>query len=382
MFPQGGTAPDTPFNIFSDGKETAVADLMSASFDYTALEAKYGNFVVPAFKIKSMGMDLVTTRDLSVVELEITLSLDAAGMVIIKIADAYDPDSHSFNSAVKNAFKLGTVMEVEIGYLSYTTSVFKGFVAGLGAEFDEHPLLVVKLMDARYLMMTGGVQRVLYSEKNYSDVFKKVMGKYARLCSVECEATSDKLESPISQSANDYDFVREELLKKGKSEREFFIFGDKVYFRTPHKNKTPLMTVNYGRELLRFAMMEDYIDTNVEGIGYNTAEAKEITARAAAKSSGAMTSVMTPAPTQYFIDADADSAAKAKTRAGAIADRMAEQKCIASGEMIGLPEIIPGRYLAVTALDKMADRKYYITEVVHSLTDSRFITRFESKGWI
>ncbi len=359
-----------------------MADLMSASFSYTELESKYGNFVVPAFKIKSTGMDLVTTLDLSVIELEITLSLEAAGMVIMKIADAYDVESHTFDSKIKSNFKLGTVIEVEIGYLSYTTSVFKGFVAGLGAEFDEHPILVVKLMDARYLMMTGGVQRILYEEKNYSDVFKKVMGKYSKLCTIECDATSDKLESPISQSSNDYDFVRDELLKKGKSEREFFVFGSKVYFRTPQKNKTPVMTVNYGRELLRFSMMEDYINTSIQVVGYNYTDAKEITAKATAKSSGAMTSVITPVPVQYFIDADADNAAKAKTRAQAIADTMALNKCIASGELIGIPEIIPGRYLAVDALDKMADKKYYITEVVHTLSDSRFTTRFEAKGWI
>ena len=359
-----------------------MADLMSASANYAALEMKYGNFVVPAFKIKSFGMDLVTTMDLTVSELVITLSIEAAGMVVIKISDAYDLESHSFDSKVKSAFKLGTVIEVEVGYLSNTTRVFKGFVAGLGAEFSDHPMLVVKLMDVRYLMMTGGVQSVLYNEKNYSDVFKKVMSKYARLCSVECDSTSDKLENPVSQNCSDYDFVKSELIGRGKSEREFFIFDDKAYFRTPHKNKTPIMTVNYGRELLQFEMMEDYINTGVEVIGYNYADAKEITAKATAKSSGAMTSLITPTPVQYFIDADADSAAKAKTRAGASAAAMSENRCTASGEMIGLPEIVPGRYLAVDALDKMADRKYYITEVTHMISDARFITRFESKGWI
>ena len=273
-----------------------MADLMTATCNYAALETKYGSFVVPALKIKSMGRDLISSLDLTMLDLQVTLSLEASSMVIFKVADAYDAESHSFKSNIKNAFKLGTVMEIELGYLSYTSSVFKGFVAGLGADFDDHPCLVVKLMDARYLMMTGGVQRILYTEKNYSDVFKKVMSKYAKLCSVECEATSDKLEAPISQSTNDYDFVRQELLGQGKADREFFIFGPKVYFRTPHKNKTPIMTVNYGRELLRFSMMEDYINTNVHVIGYNYADDKEITAKATAKSKGAITAVITPAP--------------------------------------------------------------------------------------
>jgi len=36
----------------------------------------------------------------------------------------------------------------------------------------------------------------------------------------------------------------------------------------------------------------------------------------------------------------------------------------------------------VNALDKMVDKKYYITEVVHSISESRFVTRFEAKGWL
>ena len=50
--------------------------------------------------------------------------------------------------------------------------------------------------------------------------------------------------------------------------------------------------------------------------------------------------------------------------------------------MIGLPEIVPGRYLQVASLEKMADKKYYLSEVVHTLSDNRFVTRFEAKGWL
>ncbi len=359
-----------------------MADLMSATTDSSKLQNKYGNYMVPAVKIKSGGSDLVSTLRLTVLELEMTLSLDSASMAVIKLADLYDVKNHSFTGKVKNAFKLGTIADVEIGYLSSTIPVFRGYVAGLGIEFGKLPLLVIKLMDVRKLMMASGVQRRLYEDKNYSDIFKKVMNSYSRLCSVVYDATSDNLTAPVSQSTNDYIFVRNELLAGGKSDREFFVFFDKVYFRTPEKNKTPIMSLELGKELIRFEMMADYLDTEINVVGYDPVNCKEISAKVRTKTSEKYTPVLTPTPAQYIIDADADTEAKAKNRAQAISRMEKMNVCYASGELVGIPEIIPGRYIAVKDLDEMADKKYYISEVRHIISESRFTTFFESRGWL
>ena len=358
-----------------------MAGLMTATAKYSTLENKYGNFVVPAFRIKSGGTDLVTKNDLTVAELTITLSLDSAGMVIIKISDVYNVEKHCFDSKIKGLFKLGTVIEIEIGYLSATTPVFKGYVAGIGTEINDEPMLVIKLMDARKLMMTSGIRKQLYEDKNYSDIFKKVMGRYSKLCGIEAEATTDNLTSPVSQSTNDYNFVKNELLKKGKSEREFFILYDKAYFRKPCNNKTPIMTAELGRELFRLSTMEDYLDTEIEVVGYDPANTKSVSAKVKAKSSGSITPVLSPSQKQFFIDPDADSAEKAKIRAGSIAEKMKMNSCYAEGELIGLPEIVPGRFLKVENVDSLADKSFYLSEVTHYITESSFRTTFEARGW-
>ena len=354
---------------------------MTGTAEFTSLENKYGNFVVPAVKIKSSSSDIISSNDLTVSDLTVTLSLESAGMAVIKIADAYDVKNHSFSSKIKGLFKLGTIMEVELGYLSATTAVFKGYVAGLGAEFDDAPLLVVKLMDARKLMMTNGVRKQLYDDKNYSDIFKKVMGRYSKLCSIDAEATTDNLTSPVSQSTSDYNFVKNELLKKGKSEREFFVLYDKAYFRQPCKNKTPIMTVTLGRELMRLSVMADYLDTEIEVIGYDPINSKSVSSKSTAKSPESCTPVLSPSQQQFFIDPDADSEEKAKIRAGSISEKMIRESCYAEGELIGLPEIVPGRYLKVKDVDDMADKSYYLSEVTHYVTGSEFRTVFEAKGW-
>ena len=359
-----------------------MADLMTGTADSSVLANKYGNFIVPAIKIKSSGSELVSSLRLSVAELEVTQSLENAGMAVIKLSAMYDPKSHSFTSKVKNAFKLGTVMEIELGYLSATTAVFKGYVSGLGIEFDEMPMLVVQLMDVRKLMMTSGVRRRLYEDKNYSDIFKKVMKNYSKLCSVECDATSDNLTAPVSQNTNDYNFVSRELIGAGKSDREFFVIMDKAYFRTPAKNKTPIMKVENGKELLSFSMMAEYLDTEINVVGYDPKKCAEISATVKAKTSEKYSSVLTPTPSQFYFDPDADTEAKVKGRAQTIA-RLEEQKvCFAQGVLIGLPEIVPGRYLQIKGIDEMADKKYYLSEVRHTVSESRYITSFEARGWI
>lgn len=358
-----------------------MANLMTGTAQYSSLENKYGNFVVPALKIKLNGSDLVAKNDLTILEMTVTLSLESAGMAVFKIADAYDVEKHSFDSKIKGLFKLGMVMEIELGYLSSTTAVFKGYVAGLGAEFGDTPLLVVKLMDARKLMMTSGIRKQLYDDKNYSDVFKKVMGRYSKLCSIEADATTDNLTAPISQNSSDYNFVRNELLKKGKSEREFFILYDKAYFRKPRSNKTPIMSVTLGRELMRLSTMADYLDSEIEVIGYDRQNCKSISSKVKVRSIENGTPVMSPAQQQFFIDPDADSEEKAKTRAACIADKMQMDSCYAEGELIGLPEIVPGRFLEVEDVDSMVDKSFYLSEVTHFLTESSFRTMFEATGW-
>ena len=359
-----------------------MADPMSVTTDSSKLENKYGNFRVPAVRIKSSGSELVSSLGLTVLELSAELSLESAGMAVIKIAAAYDVKSHSFTSKIKNAFKLGTIIDIETGYLSTTEAVFKGYVAGLGIEYGETPLLVVKLMDARKLMMSGGIRRQIYEDKNYSDIFKKVMGAYSKLCSVVCDATSDNLETPVSQNTNDYNFVTNELIGTGKSDREFFVLLDKAYFRTPAKNKTPIMKIEPGKELFSFSMMADYLDTEINVIGYDPLKCKDISAKEKAKTSGTYSAVLTPTPSQFYFDPDADTESKAKGRAQALARIEEQNSCFAEGEMIGVPEIVPGRYLEIKNLDEMADKKYYLTEVRHIISEHKYTTFFEARGWI
>lgn len=353
---------------------------MTAVSSYSLLSAKYGNFIVPALKIKVDGEDLVKNQGLMIEELQVRLSLTAAGSAVFKIAGIYEEKSHSFQGNVKTKLKPGTVVEVETGYLSSTQKVFKGYVAMLGAEFGEVPRLVVTLMDARRLMMTSGKKSVLHNVKNYSDAVKKVLGDYSKLCSSSVDATDDALTRPVSQTTNDYDFITRELIHRGRADREFFIIGDKVYFRTPKKISLPMMTVRYGRELQSLNVNFAYLDLKVEVTGYNAKEQEAVRASGKAKGCLGQKKLFGVTPVSTFLDPDADSQGKARVRAEAAVRSREDQRCTGRGSVIGLPEVIPGRFLKVEGLDSLVNQQYYITEVTHVMNKESYITHFEIGG--
>lgn len=359
-----------------------MADLMTGTYTYDMLEKKYGNFHIPLIRIKMNGTDLVSTMHLAIVEFRAMLSLDAAGMVVVKIGDCYDEKNHSFDQGVKNRFLLGSVMEVELGYLSSSTCVFKGFVAMISAEFTKLPMIVVTLMDVRRLMMLSGNRYVLHDVKNYSDAFNIIMGQYSKLCSPVVDATSDDLKKPVSQTQNDYMFVKNELIGKGRVDREFFVIGDKAYFRIPHKISQPAMNLRFGRELLALKNEEGYRDLKISVSGYDSEAQKTLWGEADVKSSRRQKKLISSTPVLTVADPAVDNQKMANAKAKAIAEKKEWNAMSGQAVTIGLPELVPGRFVKVSSLEAdMADHKYYIRSVVHEIKGDRFHTIFEIGGW-
>ncbi|RKI44381.1 phage late control D family protein [bacterium D16-51] len=357
-------------------------DLMTGTYTFEALASKYGNFCVPLIRIRMNGTELVSALKLSVVDIKVTLSLHAAGMVLFKLGGLYDAKSHSFDKKIKSYFALGSIMEVELGYLSHTCKIFKGFVAMLGAEFSRAPFLVVTLMDARRLMMLSGSQYMLHEVVNYSDAFKTIIAKYSKLCSPEIDATDDSLERPLSQTQNDYLFVTKELVKNGKVDREFFVLGSKVYFRKPRRVKQPIMTLQYGRELLALKIDEEYQDLKVEVIGYDGQAQNVVAGSAAVKKNKNQKKLFSSAQVFTVADPAVNTQKKANEKASVIAKEKEWKARSGRGVTMGLPELVPGRFVKVEALEKdYGDHEYYIESVVHTIDNESFRTTFEIGGW-
>lgn len=352
---------------------------MSGTVTYKSLADKYANFMVPVVKVKVSGSDVVKQKGFKIREIEVCLSTTIASSVTIQIADQHDVESHSFSDDVKNTFTLGEVVEIELGYVSGSETVFKGYVDMVGAMAGKEMLYIVTLMDVKRLMMTSGRKNVLYQVENYSDAVSTILGEYGKVCTPKVEATSDKLESPVSQNSNDYEFIMGDLIAKGKVEREFLVFAGTAYFRKPDPKQGALMTARYGRELYSFSVNFVYCDATIKVVGVDEKQ-QVVESETAIKGVQKQNAVLSKSPTQLFVDPHANSVEKAKVKAEAIGRMKTERACRGRGCMIGIPEVVPGRYIGIENIDPTLDKVYYITEVKHIFSRDRFVTEFEVGG--
>ena len=206
------------------------------------------------------------------------------------------------------------------------------------------------------------------------------MSPYSKLCSVDQESSSDNLLKPVFQKMSDYQFITEDLAKK--TNKEFFILGDTAYFRKPKSVTSEVITLEYGLNLLAFRRQSDYLHCKVIAGSYDKKEQKAITSELEVKNSDTQTAVLSAAPLEISIQEDAETEAELKTRVEEIGRQKIDKVQGGRGKCIGIPEIVPGRYIKLDKLDSDANQKYYIVEVRHHFGEEGYYTEFETEGWI
>ena len=79
-----------------------MADLMTDAYEYESLRKTYKNFTTPAVKFKIGGTDVIQKKELQVLSVETTLSLNSAGSARIVLGGCYDYKNGSFDKTVKD----------------------------------------------------------------------------------------------------------------------------------------------------------------------------------------------------------------------------------------------------------------------------------------
>ena len=351
--------------------------LMDESTTYAKLMSKYGQFRVPAWKILIEGKELPGYA--GVEQLSVTLSLEGASAVSFTVAGAYDRKSSGFQKDVKSMLKLGAKVNVKLGYGSALTEVFQGYISGVGVEFSDTPVLSITAMDVRRLMMEGTSREEVHVVTTYSAAFQEVMKRYSALCpSLEVDATDADEITQIVQRTSDYDFVTRNLAKK--ADREFFVLGDKAYFREPAKVTKPILTLTWGEGVQHFSRSSLYQNLKITVIGFDPDNKEAVKAQVTEKSDEEQKAVGAQHET-VIPDPDAQEAAKAKKRAEKEARERKRRAQTGSVSCVGLPELVPGRFVALKGLDSDLDLDYYMREVRHELGSDRFSTTLEIGGW-
>ncbi len=355
--------------------------LMTESTSYDALEKKYNNFSVPAYEIKIGSTKITPSTQYSVQEIELNLSLHSTSTALFILCDQYAFEKSGFEGSLKSLVEVGETVEISLGYGSDLTLLFRGYIGLLDVEFDldEGIFFQVTAFDARRLMQTDNRSFYLQEKDNYSDVVQEIMSRSRGLCSFSCESTTDHLTLPLGQYQSDYDFITQKLLGQGRADREFFIVADTAYYREPGgSHNSPVLSLGLHQGLRFFRGSFLYVNTEILVQGYDHGSDTHPSATATAKVSG-QKQVVSPG-TILVVAEDCVGESQARARANNLANRLESEAVQSQGSCVGLPVIVPGRYIQIEKTDSTVNRKYYLTEVSHKMNQEGYVTNFKTKG--
>lgn len=359
-------------------------NLMTASTNFKSLAKKYDNFSAPAVEIIVGSTKLMAGKDLDItkVEVELTSGYEASGCTFV-ISGAYDIEKTDFTKDI-SSIQVGEKVEVSIGYVR-KESVFEGYINqidyiyGLDAEGFE---IRVDCMDAKGLLMKNR-RLEFFTEKSADAVVKKLLSEspVSSFLSGKEIDVCPKEEVPFRcHMMTDYEVVVEQASKQGF---EFFIIQGKAYFRKKKKVTSSMMKLSPQNGIIsaRLSLSGQQLVKKIEVRSIDEENGKQIKGTVNISgnfSKGSSAKKMIGDSTQVFYEPSVKDANEAKKRAAARAEAIENQFGEMECECVGIPEIIPGRFIEIHQLSSQADRKYYVHYVRHEIDESGYRTYFKA----
>ena len=183
-------------------------------------------------------------------------------------------------------------------------------------------------------------------------------------------------------SESDYEFI---VKAAKKFNYEFFIDRGTVYFRKAKPDKAPVAELKAGAGILHFSI--EYSMTgiigSVEARAMDPGEGKTISYSSKLNqtiSTGNKAKSLIKDSKKVLIDPSIATSTQAESRVASLMEQMSYRLGNLEAECIGIPELLPGRFLRISGLDAPADNDFYLTTVIHEYRDETgYLTRVIGK---
>lgn len=360
------------------------ASLDTKNLNFSDLDSKYGNFLVPAFEVSVEGANLVG-GGVGITSITVNTSVEKADSFTFTVSNAFHVKTRSFSWM--DYFKVGKYLKINMGYADNLVTVFDGLITSVRFDFtpEESPKIVVSGMDRTFLLMKG-IKSRSFNDKKHSDVVSSIAGEHS--LSIGTVDDTGVLYKIIEQSrASDYQFIS---WMARENNFEFFIVGKKLYFRK-YSNISPAITLEWGKTLQSFSLEVDIAD-QVGGVvvrGWDMAQKKEITAESGSINklgSGSATgqdlikTLCGSSTKEYEYDGNVPSQDAAQKKATAILNHRAMRFVTGNGEMLGVPDVRAGQFIKIDKVGSSLSNSYYLTSVSHVIDNTGYNTLFTVGG--
>ena len=358
------------------------------SYTFQQLRKKYNDFTAPGFEI-TVGGKALSKSVASVPEVEVELSAEGnAGGCSFRAEGQFNFEKSKWEHNLKNIVKPGAKVVVRGGYGSGQKELFYGYVDEYSLEFPEEdvPRLSVSGLDGLGYLMNlrepyyGGKKKAKQIVQTILN--KSVSAGFAK--SVKVGMLED-FEAPIlKEEIDDWKFLRLMAQRCGAS---LFVVDGEMIFDSVAGRTSPILTLNLGTTLRYFqkrvSLAHQVGKVEIWGRDVNQKPVKGVASSVktggSGKSAAELVSGLKSAVLREYSDfvrTQKECQSLAQHRLDAIAMGLVS----GSGECVGIPELIPGRYIKIEGGDDDSNGTYFLTKVRHRFTEGGYTTSFEFKG--
>lgn len=364
-------------------------------YDYAAIEKKTKNFASPSFEIKVGGQTL-KPEEYPVTSVEVNIPVMAgtdkktieSGQCTFTIVGLFDAKKSEMKVSLDDVFKVGKTLTVSMGYIT-RIEVFKGFICQMSVQYQaDGPVVQVSALDASYILR-GAFQSKTFKEnqaptQSVKDMLTKAtasgMAKIKELSIVE------SLNISLHQINMD-DCTLLTILARRNGYTFAFVHGDILFCDLLTKLVSPVIELKWGTSLMSF---QKELNTNrqvghvvITGEGPDIkkikGEARSVTVGGSGKTAAQLDTNI--GNKKYELEEQILNNPKALNKLAQVTlNNIAMRFVSGKGSCIGLPELIPGRFIKLGGMGKSMDGEYFLTRVVHRIDANGFLTTFEVKG--
>ncbi len=389
---------------------------------YSELIKKYDYFRYPAMEVEVDGNRISDDKKTRMAISDVTIDLSAgfeASQAVFTIYNVFDQMATSFDSkSVKKYILLGSVIKIYLGYNKSGPLVFAGVITKINFFYEkgEIPGIQVTAMDVKAVMMANSCSKQL-TAKTYGDAVKEIFdqtiyqnlkgdgaitdltigstpdggaagaltgavgGGAAAGAAGDVANATDKTIEMVAES--DYEFV---VKVAKKYNFDFFVHAGQVVFRTAKSDSSTLMEIT-NEASIQYLNVEYDITSQVglvEVRGLDAGKAKVLTGKAKNTnklSQGNKAKSLVSNSTYVYLDPSATSTEEAQYRAKYLQEERTYRLATLELTMIGIPELVPGRFIKLDGFGTGVDNDYYIQALRHTLdSEGHFQTKIIGKA--
>ncbi len=357
------------------------------TYTYLQLAKDYKQFTAPGFEISVDGKAL-TQGSFRIPSVEVELCAGgAAGGCSFTIEGHYDFENSKWENDAAKDIKPGAKLTVTGGY-EKRKELFYGYVDDYSFDFTSEgsPCIKVNGMDGLGYLMNM-CQPIYAGEKKPKEIVQTVLQKcqsagFAK--SVTVGSLSDYETPIIKEQIDDWKFLKMMAERYGAT---LMVIDGELIFDNVITKTSPILTLTVGKSIKRFSkrvsLAHQVGKVEVHGRDVNQkpikGTASSVTAGGDGKTAAEWVSGLKDAvlvERSEYVRTQQECETLAQHRLNSIAMGFVSGE----GECIGIPELIPGRYLKIEGGDDKTNGTYFLTRVCHRISINGYTTSFEVKG--